>query len=286
MRDFEYFEPASVKEAVSLLAKYRTEAKVWAGGTDLAVNLKHDVIRPKYIVNIGAIPKLAYIDFDHGKELRIGALTTMRALIESAELRKACPVIPQAVSQLGNPTIRNVATLGGNLCNASPAADSAPVLIGLSAKVKVAGPDGGRVIPLEDFFSGPHSNVLKAGEIVTEIQVPIPPANTRGIYLKYGGRGVADLAIVGVAIIANIEAKSKVCNDIKIVLGSVAPTPMRAKKAEESIKGQAITPALIDKIAQIAASEARPITDVRASAGYRKTLVNVYVKRALRELMA
>jgi carbon-monoxide dehydrogenase medium subunit len=286
MRDFEYFEPSSVKEAISLLSKYKKEAKILAGGTDLAVNLKHDVIRPNYIINIGAIPDLNYIDFDHGKGLRIGALTTMRALIESTELRKTCPVIPQAVSQLGNPAIRNVATLGGNLCNASPAADSAPVLIGLSAKAKIVGPDGVRVIPLEDFFSGPHSNVLKVGEILTEIQVPLPPANTKGVYLKYGGRGVADLAIVGVAIVANIEAKNKVCNDIKIVLGSVAPTPMRAKKAEESIKGQVITKALIDESAQIAANEARPITDNRSSAGYRKTLVNVYVKRALTELIA
>jgi len=286
MRDFEYFEPSSVNEAISLLAKYKKEAKVLAGGTDLTVNLKHNILRPNYIINIGAIPDLNYIDFDHGKGLRIGALTTMRALIESTELRKTCPVIPQAVSQLGNPAIRNVATLGGNLCNASPAADSAPVLIGLSAKAKIVGPDGVRVIPLEDFFSGPHSNVLKVGEILTEIQVPLPPANTKGVYLKYGGRGVADLAIVGVAIVANIEAKNKVCNDIKIVLGSVAPTPMRAKKAEESIKGQVITKALIDESAQIAANDARPITDNRSSAGYRKTLVNVYVRRALTELIA
>jgi carbon-monoxide dehydrogenase medium subunit len=286
MRDFEYFEPSSVKEAVSLLAKYKKEAKVLAGGSDLMVNLKHDVIRPKYIINIGAIPKLNYIDFDHGKEIRIGALTTMRALIDSAKLRQKCPVIPQAVGQLGNPAIRNVATLGGNLCNASPAADSAPVLIGLSAKANIVGPDGERVIPLEDFFSGPHSNVLKVGEMLTEVQVPLPPANTRGIYLKYGGRGVADLAIVGVAIIADIEAKSEFCNDIKIVLGSVAPTPMRAKKAENSIKGHVVTQALIEKSAQIAANEARPITDNRSSAGYRKTLVNVYVRRALTELIA
>src|SRR4030042_1949157 len=283
MRDFEYFEPSSVNEAISLLAKYKKEAKVLAGGTDLTVNLKHNILRPNYIINIGSIPDLNYIDFDHGKGLRIGALTTMRALIESTELRKTCPVIPQAASQLGNPAIRDVATLGGNLCNASPAADSAPVLIGLSAKVKIVGPDGVGLIPLEDFFSGPHSNVLKVGEILTEVQVPLPPANTKGVYLKYGARGVADLAIVGVAIVADIEAKNKVCNDIKIVLGSVAPTPRRAKKAEESIKGQVITKALIDESAQIAANEARPITDNRSSAGYRKTLVNVYVRRALTE---
>ena len=286
MRDFEYFEPSNVNEAIALLAKYKNEAKIMAGGTDLMVNLKHDVISPNYIINIGSITDLNYLDFDHGKGLRIGALTTMRALIESDKLRQTYPVIHQAASQLGNPAIRNVATIGGNLCNSSPAADSAPALIGLSAKAKIAGPGGERSVFVEDFFSGPQSNILGVGEILTQIQVPAPPASAKGIYLKYGGRGVADLAIVGVAIVASIEARNKVCSDIKIVLGAVAPTPIRAKKAEESINGQKITEALIDKSAQIAADEARPITDQRSSAEYRKTLVQVYVKRALRELVA
>jgi carbon-monoxide dehydrogenase medium subunit len=285
MRDFEYFEPATVNEAVALLAKYKNEAKVMAGGTDLMVNLKHDVIRPNYVINIGNISELDFLDFDGGKGLRIGALTTMRALIESAKLRQSYPVIHQAASQLGNPAIRNVATIGGNLCNSSPAADSAPALIGLSAKAKIAGPGGEKLVALEDFFSGPQKNILGTGEILTEIQVPAPPANCKGIYLKYGGRGVADLAIVGVAIVASLAA-DKVGNDVKVVLGAVAPTPMRAKKTEEALKGQKITEALIDKCAQTAASEARPITDQRSSAAYRKTLVQVYTKRALSKLVA
>jgi carbon-monoxide dehydrogenase medium subunit len=286
MRDFEYFEPETVSEATSLLAKYKEEAKILAGGSDLMVNLKHDVLRPKYIINIGTIADLNYIDFDHDNGVRLGVLTTMRVLIESDELRRKYSVIHQAASQLGNPAIRNVATLGGNLCNASPAADTAPALIGHSAKAKITGPDGDRVIPLEEFFSGPHRNALNVGEILTEIQVPMPQSSTKGIYLKYGPRGVADLAIVGVAVIASIDTKNKVCNDIKIVLGAVAPTPMRANKAEESMKGQKINKALINQTAQIAASEARPITDQRSSAEYRKTLIKVYLKRALRELIA
>ena len=286
MRDFEYFEPSTISEAISLLAKYKGEATVIAGGTDVIVGMKQDNIRPKSLININTIPGLNYITFDEKRGLRIGALTAIRALTESTELHRTYPVISQAAGQLGNPAIRNVATLGGNLCNASPAADTAPALIGLSAKAKIAGSDGERVVNLEDFFTGPHSNVLRVGEILTEIQIPVPPANTRGIYLKYGGRGVADLAIVGVAIIATIEAKNKVCNDIKIVLGSVAPTPIRVNNTEELIRGQIITEAIIDKSAQIAADEARPISDCRSSAEYRTTLLKVSMRRALREFIA
>lgn len=286
MRDFEYFEPSTVKEAISLLAKYKEEAKVMAGGTDLMVKLKHDLIRPKYIINIGAIPGLNSINFDHRRGLRIGALTTMRALTESTELQRTYPVISQAASQLGNPAIRNVATIGGNLCNASPAADTAPALIGLSATAKIVSSDGEREVPLKNFFTGPHSTVLKTGEILIEIQVPVPPANTRGVYLKRGGRGVTDLAIVGVAIIATLEPKDEVCSDIKIVLGSVAPTPIQAHNAEEVIRGQKITEALMDKSAQVAADEACPISDCRSSAEYRTMLLKAYVKRALREAIA
>lgn len=285
MRDFEYFEPSSVNEAITLLAKYKEEAKIMAGGTDLMVNLKHDVIRPKYIINIGTIPGLNYIKFDHGEGLRIGALTTMRVLIESTELRRRYSVISQAASQLGNPAVRNVATLGGNLCNASPAADTAPALIGLSAGAKIVCSDGERVIPLEKLFTGPHSSALKTGEMLTEIQVPVPSANTKGVYLKRGGRGVTDLAIVGVAVIAILEPKDEVCSDIKIVLGSVAPTPIRAYSAENVIRGQKITEALIDKGVQAAADEAHPISDCRSSAEYRAILLKVYVRRALREVM-
>jgi carbon-monoxide dehydrogenase medium subunit len=180
--------------------------------------------------------------------------------------------------------IRNVATIGGNLCNAAPSADTAPALIGLSAKGKVVGPAGEKLVPLEEFFTGPGCIVCEPGELLVEVQVPVPPPGTKGVYLKHG-RSAIDLATVGVAVIMTLEP-GVVCRDVKIVLGAVAPTPMRAKKAEEILRGKKVEPVLIEKSAQVAADEARPITDVRASAEYRKEMVKVYTRRAIAQLVA
>ena len=286
MRDFEYFEPSNIAEAVSLLVKYNGQAKLMAGGTDVVVRLKHDSVKPKYIVNIGSISDLDYITVDDKKGIRIGALTTMRALEKSQELQEACPILSQAASLLGNPTIRNVATIGGNICNASPAADTIPPLVVLSAKAKLVGPKGERIVSIQDFCTGPGCTICQTGEVLTEIQVPVPPANTRSIYLKHAARGLGDLAIVGVAVVATIESKDRICKDVKIALGAVAPTPIRAFEAEKVIRGQKITQSVIEKCAEAARDEASPISDVRSSAEYRKILVKVYVKKALSEMVA
>lgn len=287
MRDFEYFKPSTVAEATSLLAKYKEEAKVIAGGTDLLVEVKENRIRPKYLINIKTISGLDYISYDAEEGLRIGALTTIRALLKSTELRQRYPIISQAASQFGCAAIRNVATLGGNLCNAVPSADTAPGLIGLSARAKIVGTDGGRIIPLEDFFTGSGSTVLKTGEILVEIEVPVPPANTKGVYLKYTIRGTSELAVIGVAVVVTLEPKDKVCKDVKIVLGNVAPTPMRARSAEEIIRGKRIDEAIIDSCARAASDEAHPRSgSIRASPEYKKAMVKVFTKRALREAVA
>jgi carbon-monoxide dehydrogenase medium subunit len=280
---FEYLEPATIEEAVSLLTKYNGRAKVIAGGTDLLVPMRQKVIRPDYVVDIINIPGLDYINYDDEKGLRIGALTTIRSLEKSAELNQRYPVISQAASQLGSVAIRNMGTLGGNLCNAAPSAETAPALIGLSAEARIVGPDGERVVPLEDFFTGPGTTVLKTAELLVEIQVPVLPLRTKGVYLKHAIRGSIDLAIVGVAAIVILEPGSNVCKDIKLVLGAVGPTPMRAHQAEEIIKGKRIDDALIDKCAQVASDESRPITDVRASDWYRKEMIKVFTRRAIKE---
>lgn len=287
MRDFEYFEPSTVSEATSLLAKYKEEAKIIAGGTDLLVEMKQDNIRPKYIINIKTIPGLDYIIYDAKEGLRIGALTTIRALEKSSELRRRYPVISQVASHFGNIPVRNVATLGGNLCNAVPSADTAPALIGLSARARMVGTDRERIIPLEDFFTGLGSTVLKTGEMLVEIQVPVPPANTKGVYLKYAIRGKSDLPVVGVAVVVTLEPEDKVCKDIKIVLGNVAPTPMRARSAEEIIRGKRIDEAVINSCAQAASDEAHPRPgSIRASAEYKKAMVKVFTKQAIKEAVA
>src|SRR3990170_1883409 len=277
---FDYLEPQTIQEAVSLLTKYDGKAKVIAGGTDLMNLIRTKMIRAEYVVDIEHVPGLDYVKYDDKGALTIGALTTIRALELSAELKEHHPVISQAAGQLGSMAIRNMGTIGGNLCHASPAADTAPSLIGLGATVKIVGPAGKRTVALEDFFTGPGQTVLQRGEMAVEIQVPSMPRHTQGVYLKHSIRGTADLAIVGVAVIATLDGER--CQNVKIVLGAVAPTPMRARNAEEVLEGKEIDDALIENAAQAAADESRPITDVRASADYRKEMVKVFTRWAIK----
>ena len=281
---FNYLEPTTIEEAVSILSKYDGKAKVLAGGTDLLVQMRNKAIELEYVVDIGYIPGLDYINYDEKQGLRIGALTTIRAIERSDKLHRIYPVISQSAGLLGSVAIRNVATVGGNLGNAVPSADIAPSLIGLSAKAKIVGPGGERVVPLEDFFTGPSCTVCTVGDLLVEIQVPVPPLGTKGVYLKYS-RSAIDLAVVGVAVIATIDP-DEVCRDIKVVLGAVAPTPIRARKVEDIIRGKKIEPALIEEASQEASKEAQPITDVRASAEYRREIVKVLTRRAMGQIVA
>lgn len=278
---FNYLEPATIKEAVAMLTKCEGRAKILAGGTDLMVQMRAKSLSPDCVVDITYIPGLDYIKYSAKTGLKIGALTPIRTLEKSDVLAKNFPVLALAASKLGSVAIRNVATIGGNLCNAAPSADNAPSLIGLGAQVKIAGPNGERTMPLENFCTGPGSTALGTGEILVEFQVPAPPAGTKGIYLKHS-RSAIDLAIVGVGIILNMSDGT--CEDAKIVLGAVAPTPIRAKKAEGMLAGKKVTAALIEKVAQMASEEARPITDVRASAEYRREMVKVLTRRGITQL--
>jgi carbon-monoxide dehydrogenase medium subunit len=277
---FNYLEPQTIQEAVSLLIKYRGMAKVIAGGTDLLNQIRLKMIKPEYVVDIGYIPGLDYIKYDSEGRLSIGALTTIRSLEMSAEIQRHHPVISQAASLIGSMAIRNVGTIGGNLCHASPSAETAPSLIGLGARVKVVGSHGERTVELEKFFTGPGQTVLQRGELMVEIQVPPMPSDTKGVYLKHSTRGTVNPAIVGVAVIVAMDGER--CKEIKLVLGAVAPTPIRAKKAEEMLRGEEINETLIEKAAQAASDESRPITDVRASADYRKEMVKVFTRYALK----
>ena len=281
---FNYLEPKTIEESVSLLSKYNGRAKVMAGGTDLLVQIRDKVIQPEYVVDIEYIPGLDYINYAEKQGLRIGALTTIRTIERSEKIRQIYPVVSQAAGLLGSVAIRNVATIGGNLCNAAPSADTAPALIGLSAKVKVTGSSGERVVSLEDFCTGPGCTICNAGELLVEVQVPVPPAGTKGVYLKHS-RTAVDLAVVGVAVIVVLGAGG-VCHDAKVVLGAVAPTPIRAKQAEGVLMGRKVEAALIEEAAEVASMEARPLTDVRASAEYRREMVKVLTRRALEQITA
>jgi carbon-monoxide dehydrogenase medium subunit len=280
---FQFLEPQTIEEAVSLLAKYDGEAKVIAGGTDLINLIRTKTIRPRYVVDIGHIPGLDHVKYDADGALSIGALATLRALETSNDVKQRHPVIAQAAGQLGSVAIRNVGTIGGNICHASPAADTAPSLIALGAEVRIVGPSGERTVALEEFFTGPGRTVLQRGEILAEVCVPPMRSLSTAVYLKHASRGAADLAIVGVAVIATLDGGY--CRNVQIALGAVAPMPMRARNAERVLEGKEINDALIEQAARAAAAESRPITDVRGSANYRREMVKVFTQWAIRRVI-
>ena len=281
MHHFEYLEPSSIEETLHLLNKHKGEAKLIAGGTDLVPMMKEESITPKYVISIGDLLSLNYIQFEEKKALRIGALTTVRDLEQSSQVKSEYNLLHEAARQLASIPIRNVGTIGGNLCNAAPSADTAPALLALSARARIASISGERVVPLEDFFVGPGSTVLEPNELMVEIQVPVPPKCSGGTYLKYSVRGGEDIALVGVAVLLTFDLERAVCKDSKIVLGAVAPTPMRAHKAELTLKQQQLTEQIVEKAAETASSESKPVDDIRGSAEYRREMVKVFTTAAI-----
>jgi CO/xanthine dehydrogenase FAD-binding subunit len=278
---FEYLGPKTIQEACSMLSEHGDKARVIAGGTDLLVIMKTKEVTPQYVIGLRSIPNMDYIRADP-KGLRIGALATLESLAESSVIRERFPFLADAAGKMATAQVRNMGTIGGNLCNAAPSADTAPSLICLGAMAKLAGPRGERVVPVEEFFAGPGKTVLKAGEILAEIQLPNQPAHTGGAYLKLS-RLAVDLAVVGVAALVALEGKGGTCKEARIALGAVAPTPIRAKKAEAVLQGKKINDGLIEEAGRIAAEEARPITDVRGSAFYRSEVIKVLTKRVIRQ---
>ena len=206
---FDHLESKTVEEACSLLSKHKGKAKVIAGGTDLLPAMRNREVTPAYIINVRSIPNLDYIHYTDAEGLKIGALATLYDIESSPIIREKFPMVADAASKIGTPQVRNMGTIGGNLCNAAPSADTAPPLIGLEAKAKINGPNRERVIALEEFFIGPGENALQADEILTEIQIPNPPPHTRGVYLKLPARTMVDLAVVGVAVVVTLDDKER-----------------------------------------------------------------------------
>lgn len=276
-----YLEPKTIEEAIFLLSRHKEAAKVVAGGTDLIVQLKKGAELPRYIINIKGISNQDSITYDEREGLRIGALATIHSIEVSPVIRQKFGVLAQAASKLGTSQIRNCATIGGNLCNAAPSAETAPALLVLEARLKIAGANGERTVHIEDFFTGPGQTVLHPDEILREIQVPNPPPRSGGVYIKQTVRKALDLATVGVAVITRLDGD--IIRDVKIALGAVAPTPIRATKAEAIIKEQKLDDALLDEAGLVASGEASPIDDVRSSAEYRRKIIRVLVGRAIRQ---
>jgi carbon-monoxide dehydrogenase medium subunit len=284
VRRFELLEPNSLDEAFRLLSEHGDDARVYAGGTALVKLMKKRLVHPSYLVNIKGLKGLHYIREDE-EGLKIGALATLREVETSPLVRQRLRVIGEMVHTIGSVQIRNVGTLAGNLCFADPASDPAPLLIALGADLKIASPEGERILPVEQFFTDFYETALSRAEILEEIQIPFLPKGSRAVYLKHTMRVAFDLAVVGVAVRLDINAKDGVCMNSKIVLGGVASTPVRVKKAEELLKGKLINDTLITKVAMAASTEVDPIQDVRASAEYRREMIEVFVERGIQKAL-
>ena len=277
----QYFAPTSIEQAISLLSEYGEKTRIIAGGTDLLAQMKKKIVLPDVLINVKGIRDLEYIDYDETDGLRIGTLTTIASIEKSSLVRSKFSILAQAASMLGTLTIRNQATIGGNLCNAAPSADTAPALLVLGARLKIAGTEGEKIVPIEDFFTGPGQTIIKNSQIITEIQIPNLPLRSGAAYIKQTRRRGADLAVVGVAALVIMEGD--ILRDVKIALGAVAPTPIRAKKAEEILKGKKLDDKLLEEASQAASHESSPIDDARSSADYRRNLIIVLVKRAVKQ---
>jgi CO/xanthine dehydrogenase FAD-binding subunit len=278
MPRFQFFSAKSLGDALGFLSEKEDRGKIIAGGTDLIPRLREKISRPEFILNILEIEGLNGVkESDH--VLRIGATTTHSQLGESPILQRTCPSLAQAAVSVGGPLIRNRGTIGGNIANASPAADLASALLALDAEVVLMSEKKTRVIALDDFFTGPGKTVRDSDELLTEILVPFPKG--KSVFLKLGRRRAMSLSIVNVAV--QIEIEGGKCRDAKIAMGSVAPTPIRCHQAERMLVNKEIGLELISKCAGEAVAVTKPIDDQRAKAWYRMEAGTVLLKRALAE---
>ena len=277
---FEYHAPASLPQALELLSRWGEKAKVFAGGTDLLVSMKKREVLPNHLINLKGISELKGIS-DEKEGLKIGPLVTLEEIERSKTVKEKYSILWEAVSVMASPQVRTLGTIGGNLSSAVPSADTAPPLIALGASVSLKGIHGERRVRVEDFFRGPGESVLKPDEILTQILIPKPSQRSSGTYLKMMRRNALDLALVGVAAFLRLDLNKQLCKEARIVLGAVAPTPIRAPKAEQILIGKEMNEALAKEAGRMASEEARPISDVRASMEYRQTIISILTKRAL-----
>ena len=301
MKAFEYIKPKTLEEALTLFAKYDGKARWIAGGTDVIVMVKQKTMAPDVLISLRGIPGLDEIKFNGS--LSIGAMVTHRTIEKSEIIRKNFSALTDASDYLGSVQIRNVATIGGNICTAAPSADTATPLLVLGARVKIKNLNGERTLPIEEFFKGPGETVLKPGELVRELLIPKLLPNTGSAYYKLQRRLALDLPILGVSVLLSLdkdrvtcsdmlctaspissvlhkmEEDKIVCKEVRIALGVVAPTPLRAVKAEALLKGKKLSDELLEEVAETAANEAQPRDTIRGEAWYRRDMVKVLVKR-------
>ena len=286
IRPFDYWAAPSLNDALNELERHGSDATVIAGGTDLVVNMKRKQILPRRVISLHNLNDLDFVQ-KQNSTVRIGALARHADLAANQELIRHFPILCQAVGLIGSWQIRNVGTIGGNICNASPAADSAPALLVLNAQLILASKSAEKKIPINSFFTGPGETTIEHGQILKEIKIKLPKQRSAGCYLKLRRRKAVDVSVAGVAIQAEIASDERTLAKVAIALGGVAPTPIRLPEAEAILTGLSLNEAMtkIPECARIATKAASPIDDIRASAEYRRLIVGTYVQMGVEKII-
>ena len=279
MSRFDYHQPESLADAVDLAARFGGQASFLAGGTDLIVQIERGRVAPRHVIGLGRVPGLAGIEVNG--RITLGARVTHRAIEQTPALAGPLRCLVEGAEVIGGHQVRNVATIGGNLVNASPAADLVPCLLALDGVVTLVGPGGEREIPIERFLLGPNRTARRPDELVTRVDLPALPPRAATAFLKAGRRRAMEISVVCVAARLDLDATLERCLEARVVLGAVAPTAVRAHAAERLLEGQPVGGEAFRRAAEAAQEACRPIDDVRASAGFRQHLVGVLVRRAL-----
>jgi carbon-monoxide dehydrogenase medium subunit len=284
MNRFEYLEAGTLPEAITWLGQ-NEGTRIVAGATDFLVRWRQGLWKPRYVLNIKRLPGLDSVSYSPATGLSLGPLASIRTLELHPLIQEHYPALSQAASTFAGVQIRNLATVGGNVCNASPAGDTLPALLAYGAECRLIGPEGERLMPLESFVLGPGRTALRPVELLVELHLPPQPPHTGGLYIKHSPRSAMDISAVGVASVVTLEGRDGVCRDVRIALGAVAPTVMRARSAEALLRGQGLDAALIQQAVRTAMEEARPIDDIRGTARHRRAIVEALTERTLRSAM-
>jgi carbon-monoxide dehydrogenase medium subunit len=282
MIKFDYQEPTTLKKVFSLMEKHGDDARVIAGGTALIIMMRQRLLTPKVVISLARIPKLERITYGAKDGLRIGAGARHRDIELAPAVQKHYPLLHETFRKVAQPRIRNMGTIGGNLAGGDPLTDPGASLIALDAEVILTSSKGQRKLPLDEFFIDYYQTALEPAELLTEIHVP-PPKRPGWSHIKFTPRSVEDFATVGVAL--TVQAKNGTCEDIRVGLNSVASTIVRAKKAEDALRGKTIDDAALQHMGEVAATEVDPVDDNRGSAEYKRELVKVLVPRAAQEAL-
>jgi carbon-monoxide dehydrogenase medium subunit len=281
MNRFEYLEARTLPEAIAALGQDEG-TRIVAGATDFLVRWRQGLWKPRSVLSIQRIPGLDRVDYSPATGLSLGSLVTIRTLELHPLIQQHYPALSQAATTFAGVQIRNLATVGGNICNASPSGDTLPALIACGAECRLIGPEDERLVPLESFLLGPGRTTLRPAEILMELHLPPPPPHTGAVYIKHSPRSAMDISTVGVASVVTLKGRDGVCQEVRITLGAVAPTVMRARSAEALLRGQRLEAGLIQQAARAATEDARPIDDIRGTARHRRAIVEALTGRTLR----